>query len=184
VAAAGADADADADTDTDHRARAADLELDQMGAAVEAQAREAQREHYGAVVARYRELCGDTPMDARGRDFFKQVLLGMLADPAPEAPARPRHAGPGNRHALRLVGLELEQFRVATERRAREAQREHCGRVTEWYRELCEDTAMDERGKVLFKEALVGMLAAPGRAGAGRRAREAWRRGVDESLAD
>jgi hypothetical protein len=89
---------------------------------------------------------------------------------------------PLDRHRTRLTDLELDQLEGATEMQAREGQREHFARVLAWYRELCEDTVMDEAGKGFFKGVLMGMLPGPGRAWADRRAREAWRRGVDGSL--
>ena len=88
-----------------------------------------------------------------------------------------------NRHRTRLTDLELDQLEGATEIQAREAQREHFSKIIGWYRGLCEDAVIDEKAKGAFKKVLMDMLPPASRSWADRRARESWRRGVDESLA-
>lgn len=61
-----------------HRVRLTDLELDQLQAATETQAREAQREHFARVLAWYREICEDTVLDPGASDLFKAALMDML----------------------------------------------------------------------------------------------------------
>ena len=114
--------------------------------------------------------------------LFQDPPEGVRATAQPDQPEQLAPPAPLDRHRVRLTDLELDQLEATTEAQAREAQREHFGRLVEWYRALCEDAIIDPNAKELFKRALLGMLPACGRAQADQRAREGWRRGISESL--
>lgn len=118
-------------------------------------------------------LVGDT-------EWAHPVFIEQGGEGAKEAPGTGMQ--PLDRHRVRLTDLELDQLEGATETQAREAQREHYGKILGWYRELCEDAVVDDRARGVFQEALLGMLPSSGRSWADRRAREAWRRDVHATL--
>ena len=107
---------------------------------------------------------------------WAEVLLAEREPP--RADAAEEQAPPLNRHRTRLTDLELDQIEGATEMRALEGRREHYGKVFEWYRELCADTAIDDDARAVFKRVLLDMLPACGRCWTDRHAREAWRKDI------
>jgi hypothetical protein len=72
-------------------------------------------------------------------------------------------------HKRRMEELEIEMFEVEIKAKklanavlARNSAREHLIKVTQQYRELCQDSIMDERTRSMLKKGFLNMAKAVG----------------------
>ena len=79
-----------------------------------------------------------------------EAAQAMAVDPAPDAQALSRKR--------RIEELEIEKMELAITISRREAELDYATKITSTYRDLCQDTVMDTRARLMFKDYYLNLV--------------------------
>lgn len=124
------------------------------------------RTQFANIIQRY--MAGDEALvnevrtnaqsDAPIQQMARASLAAEAAAPAAVEPVQDVQALARKR---KLEELEIEQLQLDISIKRREAEFEHASKIASTYRELCQDTVMDNRARLMFKDYFLNMIMSP-----------------------
>ena len=93
----------------------------------------------------------DAPIQQMARaSLAAEAAQAMAVDPAPDAQALSRKR--------RIEELEIEKMQLDITISRREAELDYATKITSTYRDLCQDTVMDTRARLMFKDYYLNLV--------------------------